>query len=103
MREYRAKESARMRDLDGIPLADFWHRAAAFASDMTIAIFAIAIMLLLWGLARWAIETGADIHQHRTYRISLHENEWAKIILEIVVPVLYLLRPRLAVPQRWAA
>jgi uncharacterized RDD family membrane protein YckC len=89
MREYRARESARMHDLDGLALADFWQRAAAFATDATMAIVTIAIALLVWGFARWAIETGADVHQHRTYNISLHENEWAKITLDVVVPVLY--------------
>jgi uncharacterized RDD family membrane protein YckC len=89
MREYRAKESARMQDLDGLALADFGQRAAAFAADVAIVLAALAIVLFLWGFARWAIETGGDIHQHRTYNISLHENEWAKIVLDIGVPVLY--------------
>jgi len=89
MREYHAKESARMQDLDGLPLADFWQRASAFATDVAIAIVAIAIALFTWGAARWAIETGADVNQHRTYHINLAENEWAKIGLDIVVPVLY--------------
>jgi uncharacterized RDD family membrane protein YckC len=89
MREYRAAESARMQDLDGLALADFWQRAAAFATDVAIAIVAIAIALFLWGAARWAIDTGADVNQHRTYHINLAENEWAKITLDIVVPMLY--------------
>lgn len=78
-----------MQDLDGLPLADFWQRASAFATDVAIAIVAIAIALFIWGAARWAIETGADVNQRRTYHINLSENEWAKITLDIVVPVLY--------------
>jgi len=77
-----------MQELDGLALADFWQRAAAFATDVAVAIVAVAIVLLVWAIARWAIETGADIHQHRIYHITL-EHEWAKIMLDIVVPVLY--------------
>ncbi|MGA2131192.1 MAG: RDD family protein [Bryobacteraceae bacterium] len=88
MRVYHAKETVRMQELEGIPLADFWPRAGAFATDVFLAGIAVAVMLVVWGLARWAIETGADVHQHRNYQISL-EHEWAKILFEIVVPVLY--------------
>ena len=69
-------------------MADFWQRAGAFAADLALAAVVVAIVLMLWGGARWAIETGADVNQHRTYHISLHE-EWAKIVFQIVVPVLY--------------
>jgi uncharacterized RDD family membrane protein YckC len=34
------------------------------------------------------LKTDADVHQHRTYNFSLHE-EWVKITLEIVAPMLY--------------
>ena len=88
MRVYRAEETDRMQDLDGLVLADFWQRAGAFAADLALAAVVVAIVLMLWGGARWAIETGADVNQHRTYHISLHE-EWAKIVFQIVVPVLY--------------
>jgi uncharacterized RDD family membrane protein YckC len=88
MRVYHAKETARMQELDGLPLADFWPRAGAFATDLLLAAIAVAVVLVLGGLARWAIETGADVRQHRNYQISL-EHEWAKIVFEIVVPVLY--------------
>ena len=77
-----------MEELDGLPLADFWPRAAAFLTDLALAAVTVAIILFLWGLARWAIETGADVSQHRTYHISLRE-EWAKATFEIVVSVLY--------------
>jgi len=78
-----------MQELDGLALADFWQRAAAFATDVAIAVFAVAILLFAWGAAKWALETGADIHKHRAYHIDLKENEWAKIGLDIGVPVLY--------------
>jgi len=78
-----------MQELDGLALADFWPRAAALATDVVLVVIALAIILLVWGLARWAIETGADIHQHRVYHINLKENEWAKIAMDVVVPVLY--------------
>jgi uncharacterized RDD family membrane protein YckC len=89
MREYRAEETGRMEELDGLALADFWQRAGAFATDVAIASAAVMIVLFLWGAAKWALETGADIHQPRAYRIDLKENEWAKIALELLVPVLY--------------
>jgi uncharacterized RDD family membrane protein YckC len=78
-----------MEELDGLALAEFWQRAGAFATDAALAVFAVAIVLLAWGAAKWAMETGADIHQHRAYQIDLKENEWAKVVLEIGVPVLY--------------
>jgi uncharacterized RDD family membrane protein YckC len=89
MRDYRAKETGRMQELDGLALADFWQRAAAFAADVILAAAALMFVLFLGGIARWAIETGGDIHQHRAYHIDLKENEWAKIAFEIGVPVLY--------------
>ena len=54
-----------MQELDGLALADFWQRAAAFATDVAIAVFAVAILLFAWGAAKWALETGADIHKRR--------------------------------------
>jgi len=89
MHAYRAKETARIQALDGLALADFWQRAAAFATDVAIALVAVAIALFLWGATKWATETGADINQHRSYHINLAENEWAKLAMEIGVPVLY--------------
>jgi uncharacterized RDD family membrane protein YckC len=89
MREYRAKETGRMQELDGLVLADFWQRAAAFAADVVFAVMAMMMVLFIGGLARWAIETGADIHQRRAYHINLKEDEGAKIALELLVPVLY--------------
>ncbi|MGC9949939.1 MAG: RDD family protein [Bryobacteraceae bacterium] len=89
MREYRAEETGRMQDLDGLPLADFWQRAAAFATDAAIAVFFVAIVLFIWGAAKWVGETGGDMHKPRSYHIDLKENEWVKIALELGVPVLY--------------
>lgn len=78
-----------MQELDGLPLADFWQRAGAFATDAALAVFAVAVVLFLWGAARWARETGADFHKPRTYHIDLRENEWAKVALELGLPVVY--------------
>ena len=74
-----------MQDLDGLALADFWAtgRGVRHRYSDRPGVVTLAIVLLVWGFARWAIETGGDIHQHRTYNISLHENEWAKIMLDV--------------------
>jgi uncharacterized RDD family membrane protein YckC len=88
MRQYRAAETRRLQQLDGLALADFWQRAAAFAVDVFLAVFALVIVVFVWGITKWAIETGADIHQHRSYNITA-KDEWGKIVLDIVVPVLY--------------
>jgi hypothetical protein len=56
MREYHAKETGRMQELDGLPLADFWQRAGAFVTDFPLAFIALTIVAFLWGGARWAIE-----------------------------------------------
>jgi uncharacterized RDD family membrane protein YckC len=88
MREYRAKETGRMQELDGLPLADFWQRAAGLCHGWPRRL-RVAIVLFIWGAAKWAGETGADMHKPRSYHIDLKENEWAKIALELGVPVLY--------------
>jgi uncharacterized RDD family membrane protein YckC len=88
MRKYHSEEISRMEELEGLPLADFWQRAGAFATDAALAVVAVTLVLLLGALAKWALETGADLKQHRVYHFSL-ENEWAKIVFELVVPVLY--------------
>ncbi len=85
-----------MQALDGLPLADFWQRAAAFATDVAIALVAVAIALILWGATKWAIETGAGIHQHRSYHINLAENEGARIALGIGVRVVSLVHEHMS-------
>jgi uncharacterized RDD family membrane protein YckC len=87
-RKYQAHETARMQELDGLVLADFGQRAAAFVADVIFAALALMIVLFLYGLTRWAIETGADLNQHRQYHIRFH-GEVEKLILELVVPILY--------------
>jgi len=77
-----------MQELDGLALAEFWQRAGAFVMDILIALFGLLAILWTWGMARWAIETGADIHQHRNYQIHT-SSEVTGIALEIVIPVLY--------------
>jgi uncharacterized RDD family membrane protein YckC len=88
MREYRAHETARMQALDGIILADFAQRAAAFGLDVVLAVAALLLVLLLAGTLSWALETGGDVSQHRNYHVSL-ENEVVRIAVESLVPVLY--------------
>jgi uncharacterized RDD family membrane protein YckC len=88
MREYRAKETARVQDLDGLALADFWQRAAAFATDVVLAVAALMLVVFLYGIAKWAIETGVDIRQHRAISIS-GKDEWGRVVIYIVVPVVY--------------
>jgi uncharacterized RDD family membrane protein YckC len=87
MRNYRAKETGRMQDLDGLALADFWQRAAAFATDVVLAVLTLMIVAFLGAIAKWAIE-GADIHQRRAYVIS-GKDEWGKVLIYLVLPVVY--------------
>jgi uncharacterized RDD family membrane protein YckC len=87
MRNYRAKETGRMQDLDGLALADFWQRAAAFATDVVLAVLTLMIVAFLGAIAKWAIE-GADIHQRRAYVIS-GKDEWGKVLMYLVLPVVY--------------
>ena len=77
-----------MQELDGLVLADFPQRAAAFALDIVFVLIVLLTVLVIGGLIRWAIETGADPNQHRNYQIHL-EQEANKIIFETLVPVLY--------------
>jgi hypothetical protein len=52
MRKYHAEEISRMEELEGLPLADFWQRAGAFATDVVLAAVGVTAVLLLWGIAR---------------------------------------------------
>jgi hypothetical protein len=88
MREYHAHETARMQELDGIALADFWPRAAAFIADVVFALASVMVVVMIWGLSKWLIETGGDTSRHRVYNFNLHD-EPTRIVFELVVPVLY--------------
>ena|SRR5581483_10194161 len=88
MRRYRAHETARMQQLDGMRLADFGQRAAAFTVDLILAAAALAVGLFAWGAIRWYRETGGDVNQPRTYHLSM-ENELVRIAIGTVLPVLY--------------
>ena len=81
MCEYHAEELHRMRELDGIALAEFWPRAAAFALDVVIALVAGTLVLFLVGLA-WGSVTRADVH------IKIEEG-WSRVAFETAVMVLY--------------
>ena len=81
MRVYRASQTRRMKELDGLPLADFWPRAAAFATDVAFALIASTLVLFLGGLA-WGSWTGRDVH------IKIDEG-WTRIAFETAVSVLY--------------
>ncbi len=88
MREYHAHETARMQELDGIALADFRPRAAAFIADVVFALASVMVVVMIWGLAKWLIETGGDTSRHRVYNFNLHD-EPTRMVFELVVPVLY--------------
>jgi len=81
MREYHASETKRMQELDGLALADFWPRAAAFAVDLAVALVAGTLVLFLAGLA-WGTATGADVH------IKIDEG-WSRVVFETAVTLLY--------------
>ncbi len=88
MREFRAHETAWVQELDGLRLADFWQRAGALAVDALLALSSLLVVSLAGGLARWLIETGGDVSQHRRYDFKL-EDPATRLVVEIVVPVLY--------------
>lgn len=77
-----------MQELDGLPLADFWQRAGAFATDVTLAVVAVIIIALLFATAMWVIQTGADVHRPIAYHFDPKE-EWIKVAFETAVSVLY--------------
>lgn len=77
-----------MQQLDGLALAGFRQRAAAFLVDVTLAGLAVGIVLLAWGAWKWGMETGWDVSQPRHYRIHLEEG-FNKTVFEVLVPVLY--------------
>ena len=88
MREYRAHETHRMKELDGVLLADFWQRACAFTLDATIAFFGMMMVLFIPAMLFWGFTTGWDVRQHRNFILHL-DNDLDRIIVEVIVQVLF--------------
>jgi uncharacterized RDD family membrane protein YckC len=55
---------------------------------VVLAVAALMLVVFLWGIAKWAIETGLDIHQHRAINIS-GKDEWGRVVIYILIPVVY--------------
>jgi len=77
-----------MQELDGLALADFWQRAAAFTTDVVLAVFSLMMVVFIGALVKWVIETGSDVHKHFAYTIS-GKDEWGRVIMYLVLPVAY--------------
>lgn len=77
-----------MRELDGLPLADFWQRAGALATDVCLLVFVLLMVGFLFAVAKWAIETGGDSKQPIAFHFN-PEQEWVRIAFETAVSVLY--------------
>jgi uncharacterized RDD family membrane protein YckC len=88
MKNFSARETAWLQELDGLELADFWQRALAFAIDLVLAVvFMLAVLLVIaYGVTAWHGLHG----NHQRYNMVLHrENETDKLVIELLVLVLY--------------
>jgi len=88
MRKYSARETSRMDALDGIELADFHQRAAAFVIDAVLALMSIVTTITVAGLCVWLVRVVQGHSEHAIYHLKFH-SEFGKLALETVVPVLY--------------
>jgi len=87
MRLFDARETERLKELDGVELADFGQRAAAFAIDCILALATLLGVMAAVGFAIWLyrwVFSGATA----TVRINF-EGEEGKLALETVAPLLY--------------
>jgi len=88
MSKYFSVESKRLNHLNGIRLADFHQRVAAFLVDASIAIAILLMCLLAFGFVRWLITTSGDVQHPYHLQISL-ETSLGKFLVELLAPVLY--------------
>ena len=87
MRLYRAHETDRMAELDGVELADFRQRALAFAIDAVLSFVAMLLALILAGLAWWAIATHGAFGR---YNVQVNYESWVEqLVTETMTLVLY--------------
>lgn len=115
MRTFSARETEWLQELDGIELASFWQRAAAFVLDwmfiwIVVSIFAILITLGFLGVRRLEGKPMPDFQHYNvtgfldpktetidekklgeaTVKVQTREEtEAGHIVQEIVLPVLY--------------
>jgi len=75
---YNAQESARNRELNGLPLASFRVRAAAIAVDFVLA--GLAFMLIVYPIAVLLVKSGAmETHGDVTLRLNFFNN-WYSVV-----------------------
>ena len=86
MRVLDARETERIRTLDGVKRADFRQRAIAFAIDVVLAVFSILAVLLLAGLAVWGVRVMQGHPEH--LRVDFR-GEQGKLLQELIAPILY--------------
>jgi len=88
MKEFRAHETARLHQLDGVELADFQQRALAFALDALLSFLFMFVLLILAAVAMtgWYALRGwgkfGGIHLKG-------DTEADKLLLELLMLVLY--------------
>lgn len=79
---YHGHESARMAELDGVPLASFLSRAVAFAIDMIIASTTFVVPLFLGALI--AVKRGWIQHNVHITFDPFHHEHWESLIWFVV-------------------
>jgi len=116
MRNFSARETEWLLELDGIELASFWQRAFAFLIDWTIVaiVFSVLAIMIAAGIFAYLHKQGrsmedithmvttsedgdkVDVAVHgatkvTTYRVDEHSKtgEAIKVVSDVLVPVLY--------------
>jgi len=84
VRHYRAHETERMQELDGLPLATFNRRAVAFLLDAFIALVLLGLVVLTWALLFQSEGMGGK----RVIAVKVGSTA-GTIIFNIIVPVVY--------------
>jgi uncharacterized RDD family membrane protein YckC len=109
VKTFSARETKLLRDLDGLELAGFWQRAAAFLVDcfLMAVLLSVLMTLVLWGWKGLNSAQGrsvpADLHLPvvkelsvpvtqtgiKVQLINVEGNEGIHLAATVVVPILY--------------
>ncbi len=88
MRHFIARGTKRLKELEGVELADFGQRAIAFTVDCILAVILVMLVAALAGFVIWSVRAAQGNPQHVSIQLS-RESEAEKLVTDLVVPVLY--------------
>ena len=86
-KHYQPHHIDRLRELQGLPLANFWRRALAFIIDIIVCSFLLFVGMVIYGICAKLITASGE---KGAYNVNLtFGEETADIILELIIPIVY--------------